>query len=77
MGERVAKAKEVLGYATGDREVEAKGRVEERIADPYDPAGERTEQEVASEELEVRGARGEYQPDRIGDSGQTAEGRRR
>ena len=59
MGKRAAKAKEVVGYATGDREVEAKGRVDERA---------RPESEVAEEELEVRKEHGEFQPGRLRES---------
>jgi uncharacterized protein YjbJ (UPF0337 family) len=65
MGERLAKAKEVLGYATGDREVEAEGRVDERIADPADPTQEKTPDNVSEEEHEVRQQHGEYRPERI------------
>lgn len=64
MGERLAKAKEVLGYATGDREVEAKGRVEEHVADPGDPTADETEAEVSDEQLAVRREHGEYRSDR-------------
>ena len=64
MGEKIGKAKEVLGYATGDRTVEARGKVEERIADPDAPVDEETPETVDHERHDIRQARGEYQPDR-------------
>lgn len=48
MGERSGRTKEVLGWATGDREVEAEGRVEE------DPAATVTDEAVDDEEKDVR-----------------------
>jgi uncharacterized protein YjbJ (UPF0337 family) len=64
MGEHTGKAKEVVGWATGDREVEAKGRVEHDVADPDDDADEVTGDAVADEKLEVRHEHGEYDPDK-------------
>jgi uncharacterized protein YjbJ (UPF0337 family) len=63
MGEKIGKTKEVVGYATGDRKVEAKGRVEEKIADPDAPITEETEEAIGKEELDVRKDHGEYRPD--------------
>ncbi len=60
MGRLTAMIKEVAGYLTGDRRVEAKGRVEERVADPGDPLSVETDENVHEEELEVRRERGEY-----------------
>jgi hypothetical protein len=37
MGEQTGKITEVVGRVTGDREVEAKGRVEQEVADPAEP----------------------------------------
>ncbi|HLZ07476.1 MAG TPA: hypothetical protein VKT80_02735 [Chloroflexota bacterium] len=63
MGKRTAKAKELLGYVTADRDVEARGRLEEQIADPSNPASEETEDEIREEQLRLRRERGEYQPE--------------
>ncbi len=62
MGERMGRAKEVVGWATGDREVEAEGRVEQHVADPSDPATEVSDEAVADEGLEVREDHREYDP---------------
>jgi uncharacterized protein YjbJ (UPF0337 family) len=64
MGEKIGKTKEVVGYATGDRKVEAKGRVEEKIADPDAPITEETEEAIGKEELDVRTEHCEYRPER-------------
>jgi uncharacterized protein YjbJ (UPF0337 family) len=64
MGKKIGKAKEVIGYATGDREVEARGRVEEKVADPHARLDE--DQTAEREQLDVRKEHGEYQADRIG-----------
>ena len=50
MGERIARAKEVVGWATGDREVEAAGRVKKQ-ADDRDQV---TEEAVREETKAVR-----------------------
>lgn len=63
MGERAAKAKEVIGWATGDRKVEAEGRVEAAAAESPDPSAEATEQDVQAELDHVREEHGEYHPD--------------
>jgi uncharacterized protein YjbJ (UPF0337 family) len=54
MGERTGKVTEVVGRVTGDREVEAKGRVEQDAADPSQPVDDVTEGEVEAEKEEVR-----------------------
>ena len=55
------KAKEVVGWATGDRRVEAEGRVEQKVADsPADV----TEKAVDEETDAVREEHGEFDPDR-------------
>jgi len=56
MGEKLGRAKEVVGWATGDREVEAEGRVQQRVADDQEISGEdvkRTEHEVRADHHEV------------------------
>jgi uncharacterized protein YjbJ (UPF0337 family) len=63
MGKHTGKAKEVVGWATGDREVEAKGRVEQHVADPEDDAEGVTPAAVADETLDVRREHGEYKPE--------------
>lgn len=54
MSKTTGKAKAVVGWATGDRDVEAKGRAEERAADPADPTDEVTGETVAEEREQVR-----------------------
>jgi uncharacterized protein YjbJ (UPF0337 family) len=54
MGESTGKITEVVGRVTGDREVEAKGRVEQEAADPSQPVDQVTEGEVEEEKEEVR-----------------------
>jgi uncharacterized protein YjbJ (UPF0337 family) len=54
MGETTGKITEVVGRVTGDREVEAKGRVEQEAADPSEPVSDVTEGEVEAEKEEVR-----------------------
>ena len=54
MGEQTGKVTEVVGRITGDREVEAKGRVEQEAADPSQPVNQVTEGEVEEEKEEVR-----------------------
>jgi uncharacterized protein YjbJ (UPF0337 family) len=46
--------KEVLGAVTGDRRVEAEGRVEQKVADPGTPAETVTDDKVAREERDVK-----------------------
>jgi uncharacterized protein YjbJ (UPF0337 family) len=48
--------KEALGAATGDRHVEAKGRVEQKIADPQAPERDESDETVGEEERAVRAA---------------------
>jgi hypothetical protein len=59
-----ARFKEILGYATGDRGVEARARVEEKVADPADPVTDVTDDQVVEEQRHVREELGEYQPGR-------------
>ena len=54
MGEKLGRAKEVVGWATGDREVEAEGRVEQRSDDEIsDEDVKQTEREVRADHQEV------------------------
>lgn len=54
MGKRLGRVKEILGYATGDRDVEARGRVEQRVADPADPMREVNDRAIVREKYRVR-----------------------
>jgi uncharacterized protein YjbJ (UPF0337 family) len=54
MGETTGKITEVVGRVTGDREVEAKGRVEQEAADPAQPVEDVTEGTVEEEKEEIR-----------------------
>ncbi len=54
MGESTGKVTEVVGRVTGDREVEAKGRVEQKAADPSQPVEDVTEDQVEEETEDVR-----------------------
>ena len=58
MAEETAKVKEAVGFATGDREVEAEGRAE-REAGEERPSNEPTNQDVAEAEHEVRADHGD------------------
>jgi uncharacterized protein YjbJ (UPF0337 family) len=53
MGKTLGRVKEILGYATGDRGVEARGRVEQRVADPADPVTDVDERTIAREKTRV------------------------
>jgi uncharacterized protein YjbJ (UPF0337 family) len=48
--------KEVLGAVTGDRQVEAEGRVAQRVADPRTAESEETDAAVRDQERQVRQA---------------------
>jgi uncharacterized protein YjbJ (UPF0337 family) len=48
--------KEVLGAVTGDRRVEAEGRVEQRVADPGAPEDDVSDTAVGDQEGSVRQA---------------------
>ena len=54
MGDTIGKITEVAGQVTGDREVEAKGRVEQDASDPAAPVDEVTEDAVDDETQDVR-----------------------
>ena len=61
--------KEALGAVTGDRHVEAEGRVEQKVADPRAPESEESDETVRNEEEAVRGTHGEIPTGRGEDSG--------
>jgi uncharacterized protein YjbJ (UPF0337 family) len=46
--------KEVLGAVTGDRRVEAEGRVEQQVANPDTPESEESDAAVGQAERDVR-----------------------
>lgn len=46
--------KEVLGAVTGDRQVEAEGRVEQRVADPDNPVAAVSDPAIDAEERAVK-----------------------
>lgn len=54
MGDTIGKITEAAGRITGDREVEAKGRVEQEAADPDDAVDEVSGEEIEAEEQVVR-----------------------
>ena len=58
MAEETAKVKEAVGFATGDREVEAEGRAEREVSAER-PSGEPTEEHVAQAKHEVRADHGD------------------
>jgi uncharacterized protein YjbJ (UPF0337 family) len=64
MGESTGKVTEVVGRVTGDREVEAKGRVEQKAADPSQPVDDVTEDTVEEEAEDVRKDHRDIPPER-------------
>ncbi len=62
MGDKIGKVTEVVGRVTDDREVEAKGRVEQDAADPAGPVEEVSEGEIETERQIVRGDHGDIDP---------------
>jgi len=54
MGDKMGKITEVVGRVTGDREVEAKGKVEQNATDPGDGADEVTDAAVDQGTEDVR-----------------------
>lgn len=61
MGDKIGKVTEAVGRVTGDREVEAKGRVEQDSADPEGPV-EFSEGAIETERQIVRGDHGDIDP---------------
>lgn len=58
-GKGKGKAKEVVGWLTADRQVEAEGRVEQDAADPATEEDQVTSEDVAEETDSVREEYGE------------------
>lgn len=63
MGDIPGKIKEVLGWLTGDRRVEAKGRVEQKAADPGAKVEDVSEEAVDEEQQDVRVEHGDIDPE--------------
>jgi len=63
MGDKIGKVTEAVGRVTGDREVEAKGRVEQDALDPDESVDEVTEERVETEKQIVRGEHSDIDPD--------------
>ncbi len=63
MGDKIGKITETVGRVTGDREVEAKGRVEQDALDPDESVEEVTEETVETEKQIVRGEHFDIDPD--------------
>jgi len=62
MGDKIGKVTEAVGRVTGDREVEAKGRVEQDSADPEGSVEEVSEGAIETERQIVRGDHGDIDP---------------
>jgi uncharacterized protein YjbJ (UPF0337 family) len=60
---RTGKAKEVVGWMTGDRGVEAEGRTAQKAADPGRPEGEVTDESVDVAKREARQEHNELDPE--------------
>jgi len=63
MGDKIGKVTEAVGRVTGDREVEAKGRVEQEALDPDESVEEVTEEAVETEKQIVRGEHSDIDPE--------------
>jgi len=63
MGDKVGKITEAVGRVTGDREVEAKGRVEQDVVDPDESVEEVTDETVETERQIVRGEHLDIDPE--------------
>ncbi len=63
MGDKIGKITEAVGRVTGDREVEAKGRVEQDAQDPDESVEEVTEETVETEKQIVRGEHSDIDPE--------------
>jgi uncharacterized protein YjbJ (UPF0337 family) len=64
MKEQLAKAKEAVGWATGDRHVEAEGRAEAVATESATSTNDATEEVVDEKEHEVRKEHGDIRPER-------------
>ncbi|MGI8984158.1 MAG: CsbD family protein [Acidimicrobiales bacterium] len=62
MGDKIGKITETAGRVTGDRAVEAKGRVEQDLTDPDESVGEVSEEAIETEEQVVRAEHGDIDP---------------
>jgi uncharacterized protein YjbJ (UPF0337 family) len=61
--------KEVVGAVTGDRRVEAEGRVEQKVADPEAPESDQSAATIRKEERAVRGTHDDIATGEGDDSG--------
>ncbi len=62
MGDKIGKITEAVGRVTGDREVEAKGRVEQDATDPDESVDEVSEEAIEAEKQTVRGEHRDIDP---------------
>lgn len=63
MGDKVGKITETVGRVTGDREVEAKGRVEQQATDAGESLDEVTDEAIENEKQVVRQEHHDIDPD--------------
>ncbi len=63
MGDKLGKITETVGRVTGDRETEAKGRVEQDADDPDEELEDVTDEAVESERQVVRTEHSDIDPD--------------
>ncbi len=63
MGDKIGKITETVGRVTGDRKVEAKGRVEQDAQDPGESVEEVTAETVETEKQIVRGEHSDIDPE--------------
>ncbi|MDQ6909982.1 MAG: CsbD family protein [Actinomycetota bacterium] len=59
MGDKIGKITEAAGRVTGDREVEAKGRVEQDASDGNDSEADITDEAIENEKQVVRREHGD------------------
>ena len=62
MGDKIGRITETVGRVTGDRETEAKGRVEQDAENPDAPVDEVTEEAVEEERQAVRTEHSDIDP---------------
>lgn len=63
MGDKIGKITETVGRVTGDRETEAKGRVEQDADDPDEEVDDVTDEAVENERQVVRTEHSDIDPD--------------
>jgi len=63
MGDKIGKITETVGRVTGDREVEAKGRVEQDATNPEESVDEVSDEAVETERQVVRREHSDVDPD--------------